>query len=302
MDVRPLSLIMVIWALTLLALGSYLSLMGGTGAWIAGQALLVLFFNVAFCLMHEFGHLSFFKSRAANHALGYLCGFACFVPFASWYRIHKLHHRWTGWRDRDPTTRVTTTPPGALTARIINACWKLWIPVFSIAYRVNTYWSFALLKRELAPDEFRSCQINMAMQLAAYAALYFLVGPALLLKVFGVAFFVSLALMDPILLSQHSHIEMPLAAGESVRPMNTDTQVGYTRSIEFPKLVSLLMLVGFDRHEEHHRSPTTPGYELSFRESKLARTYGGFAWIRAAKKIPAATLIFSTEAKTGLKI
>ena len=75
-----------------------------------GQFLLSFFFLQTFILLHECAHLSFFKTRSVNVVMGHLFGFLSIIPYYSWQQMHNLHHRWTGWRDKDPTTESTVSP------------------------------------------------------------------------------------------------------------------------------------------------------------------------------------------------
>ena len=45
-----------------------------------------------FIVQHDCGHGSFFRSRRANAAAGFLCSLATFTPYASWRRQHAGHH------------------------------------------------------------------------------------------------------------------------------------------------------------------------------------------------------------------
>lgn len=231
-------------------------------------------------------------------------GFACGVPYFSWKYIHFLHHKWTGWRDVDPTTQVTLKTISPALARTLDWCWTLWLPIFSINYRIGTYWNLGLLKRELERKRFYYCCMNMLVYLVGIAGLIVWLTPHVFLSIFGFSFMLSMSLMDPMLLSQHSHIRMPLKAecAENIRPLSSKGQVVYTRSIIAPKWISLLVFLGFDRHELHHKYPQVPGYCLGEIAETFSRTYGYFDWISRAKKIKASVLIFSSEAETGIKI
>ena len=94
-----------------------------------------------FVLLHEAGHLTLFRSRTANVIAGHLAGFFALIPFASWRRVHGLHHLWTGWQDLDPTTApLVPRRLGTVERILVDWAWKLWLPLFSVLYRVNNYW------------------------------------------------------------------------------------------------------------------------------------------------------------------
>ena len=87
--------------------GAYLAVcavtyvLAGISLWLAlplaplAAALLVRVFIV----QHDCGHGSFFRSRRANDALGFLCSVLTLTPYLSWRRQHAGHHGI--WNDLD---------------------------------------------------------------------------------------------------------------------------------------------------------------------------------------------------------
>ena len=61
-----------------------------------------------FIIHHDCGHGSFFKSRTANHILGFLTGVLTFTPYHQWRWEHALHHATSGDLDRRGTGDVWT--------------------------------------------------------------------------------------------------------------------------------------------------------------------------------------------------
>ncbi|MEZ5668513.1 MAG: fatty acid desaturase [Alphaproteobacteria bacterium] len=60
---------------------------------ILALALLAAGFLVRiFIIQHDCGHESFFRSRSANLAVGFVCGLLTMTPFQSWRRQHAGHH------------------------------------------------------------------------------------------------------------------------------------------------------------------------------------------------------------------
>jgi acyl-lipid omega-6 desaturase (Delta-12 desaturase) len=53
-----------------------------------------------FIIFHDCGHGSFFKSRRANDALGFVTGLLTFTPYCHWRWEHALHHATAGDLDR----------------------------------------------------------------------------------------------------------------------------------------------------------------------------------------------------------
>lgn len=52
-----------------------------------------------FIIQHDCGHMSFFRGRRANDALGFACSLLTLTPYAAWRRQHAGHH--AVWNDLD---------------------------------------------------------------------------------------------------------------------------------------------------------------------------------------------------------
>jgi acyl-lipid omega-6 desaturase (Delta-12 desaturase) len=61
-----------------------------------------------FIIFHDCGHGSFFKSRAANDAMGIVASVLCFTPYYHWRWEHSVHHASAGDLDRRGTGDVWT--------------------------------------------------------------------------------------------------------------------------------------------------------------------------------------------------
>jgi omega-6 fatty acid desaturase (delta-12 desaturase) len=61
-----------------------------------------------FIIFHDCGHGSFFKSRAANDAVGFIAGILTFTPYYHWRWEHTIHHASAGDLDRRGTGDVWT--------------------------------------------------------------------------------------------------------------------------------------------------------------------------------------------------
>jgi omega-6 fatty acid desaturase (delta-12 desaturase) len=66
-----------------------------------------------FIIQHDCGHGSFFRSRAANHAVGMLCSLVTFTPYLMWRRQHAGHH--SHWNNLDRRLSGTDIYSGCLT-------------------------------------------------------------------------------------------------------------------------------------------------------------------------------------------
>lgn len=270
---------------------------GGWAGWIAGQMILAVAFVVWFTMLHEAGHRTLFRSRRANAVAGTLAGFLALIPYRSWVRVHGRHHKWTGWQDLDPTAASLVRTDLSLTKRtIVNVCWRFWIPSFSILYRLENYWKLRRLA-VMFPDraDRRAMRLNAAMQLAAYALVIALAGPAFLAKTVLAGLVLSLMLQDLLLLSQHTQVPVRLAEGRTVTPVPAIDQARFTRSLRLPSWASVLLL-HFDAHELHHMYPFVPGYHLRQVAYQPPNEVGWWQWLRVAKRVDGVTLLFQLRA------
>jgi omega-6 fatty acid desaturase (delta-12 desaturase) len=86
----------------LLCILMYFSLIAGYSYWvILGLAVVAAGLLVRiFIFFHDCAHQSFFASRKANTALGYVCGILTFTPYEEWRKSHGIHHNTAGDLDR----------------------------------------------------------------------------------------------------------------------------------------------------------------------------------------------------------
>lgn len=297
-----LALAHLIVPVALCSVGLWLSTgFDSTIAWIVGQAVLGVFFFQCFILLHETAHGSFFRSRVANRLLGHLCGFLSVIPFHGWEAIHSLHHKWTGWRDRDPTTEVTVSELGPLQRGIVNGAWLLWVPLFTLAYRIGNYWSPSKLRRHLPLRKVRRIQRNQVALLVVLAVVIALWGEWVIANL-GAAYLFSLVISDLFILSQHSHIDIPLAGDDDVQPIGYRLQVAYTRSLQINPVLARCVLLNFNLHEQHHARPGIPAYHLGELGEVMPRTRPFLGYVARAKRMKGVDFIFSTTKRTGVDL
>ncbi len=285
-------------------LAVYLSMSDHLAIWLAGQLLLAMAILQWFVLIHEAGHKTLFKQRVLNKMSGHVASILAGIPFECWVLVHAAHHRWTGWQDLDATTATLVSRPLRLWEKlIINTSWRLWIPLFSILYRLQNYWNLVRLRR-LFPKSHRTtkCVANALALLIFYAAVGYWIGPEQLLKLFGLAAYLSLMMQDVIILSQHTHIPMELSQGQKVSPFSPKEQELFTRSLKFPKWFSRLVLLNLDAHELHHMYASVPGYYLHRINYKTHNEVAWWRWLWKAKQVPAAVLLFQNSKQSGFDI
>ena len=290
-DWRALSLLVVP---ALCGVSMALTLGAGGARYVFGQLAGAVFFLQAFILLHEFGHGAFFTARWANRVGGYVASFLVFIPFPNWKLLHGLHHVWTGFRDVDPTTESTFADQlSPRSVRLVNFCWRWSLPLFTFGYRIGIFWNVGKLRRHLTPQRVRVCRVHGWIYLAAYAAILAFAGGVVLTML--PALLLSFVFCDVLTLSQHSHIDMPLAAGESVRPISCRDQVQYTRSLIFPRWFARYVLLNFNYHEAHHSKPALPCYRLDGAHTSSENAFAFLPWIRHVKSMPGVDFIFRTD-------
>ena len=273
-------------------------------AWLAGQVLLGVALVQWFALLHESGHDTLFRTRWLHKVVGHVAGFFVGIPFESWKRVHALHHKWTGWQDIDPTTvALVPRPLGRGERVLVDVCWKTWIPLFSVLYRLGNFWAVTRLWRLFPrPTVRRRLVTNVACQLAVYAAVASLVGLGTVVRLVGLGVLLSLVFEDPLLLSQHTHIPLNQSGGRPVAPYPAVDQAVFTRSLSFPRWVSAGVLLNLGAHELHHMYPFVPGYDLGRIACPTGNDVPWWQWVRAAKGVPGRILLFQNRTQSGLDI
>lgn len=271
--------------------------------WAAGELVLAAAFVQWFVLLHECGHGTLFASRTWNAAVGRLAAFFALIPFPIWTRVHGRHHKWTGWQDLDPTTAALAVKTrSGLERRLVNFCWKYWIPLFSVVYRLGNFWHLPRLAKLFPdPNEHRRLFRSAVCLAAAYMAIVWVLGPIDSLRLFGPALFLAFVVEDVLLISQHTHLPMELAGGSAVKPFRPVDQETFTRSLRLPRAVSWFAL-HFDAHELHHMYPFVPGYRLAEIPYAPAHEVGWREWVPAARAIPGDVLLFQNRDESGFDI
>jgi fatty acid desaturase len=268
--------------------------------WLAGQVLLALSLVQWFAILHECGHETLFRTRRFHAPAGQLAGFFSIIPFINWRRVHGRHHKWTGWQDVDPTTETLVPRELRVAERLlVNVCWRYWIPLFSVMYRLNNFWNWPRLRSLFTnADDRRRIAVNSVVLVAVYGTLVVAVGPAAFLRLIGLGVLLSLIAEDLLLLSQHTHIPQQLSHGEPVRPFPTVEQEVFTRSLVFPRWLSAVLL-HIDAHELHHMYPFVPGYRLGGIQYETENEIGVWTWIRRARAMPGEIFLFHNRLETG---
>ena len=138
----------------------------------------------------------------------------------------------------------------------------MWIPLFSLLYRVTNFWNLPrLLTLFPSAAEKRAIVRDASILIVAMASRSRGSDRRCSLRLAGRRVILSFVLEDLLLLSQHTHIPQNVSEGRPVRPFPAVEQEVFTRSLRLPSWLSLLLL-HFDAHELHHMYPFVPGYHL----------------------------------------
>ena len=124
----------------------------------------------------------------------------------------------------------------------------------------------------------------------------------LLFQIWLPAFILYLIIADPLLISQHTHIDQNEAGGKSVKVYSYKDQSIFTRTLVCPKWVSRFIFYNFEKHGLHHQFPSIPLYKLGKYEIPEENRIGWIDWVMKARKIPGNVLMFQTHRQTGIKL
>lgn len=254
-----------------------------------------------FFLQHEAGHGTLFRSPKFNRWAGHGFSLVTLIPFTSWKVIHRAHHRWAGWQDRDPTTAdLVPRARSPLFLAALDIAWKFGIPVIGLAYRFGAFWKpnvVAAHCRNL--QELKQAHMHTKLFLAGSALCIGVLAQGELLLPWCLAFFAQSIIFDWVVLFQHSHIPQRLAHSAPVKPFSSLEQMSFTRSLDLPKWVTKTLTFGFEHHEWHHAYPHVPGPQLAALNLPRGRVSPAFHWLRAAKGLKARSLLFENSSQTG---
>jgi fatty acid desaturase len=284
-------------------IGLSLAATGSIPIWALGQILLAGALVEWFVLLHECGHGTLFRSRRSNVVAGHIAGFFALIPYGIWVHVHRQHHTWTGWQDLDPTTAALAPQPrSALERHLVSLCWKFWVPLFSIVYRLGNFWNPPRLVRLYSSRQIGARVIGGLLAVAAvHGVIAWQVGLLEIARMAGVGTLLAFVAEDVLIISQHTHVPMDLSDGRRVTPHRALEQERFTRSLRLPPLVSRMAL-HFDAHELHHMYPFVPGCRLREIPYQPANEFGWWRWVRAARACPGDALLFQNRHQTGFDL
>ena len=281
----------------------FLSTSDNVLVWVVGQAGLGICFLQWFFLLHEIAHASFLPHKGLAIFFGHIAAFFSLIPYYPWKHVHNEHHKWTGWKEKDPTipvTSINSVPERAI--KIIDFCWKYWIPAIALSYVVTTFYHVKKLKHYF--NDQRRKRLNHISILVNALGVFMLVGlfGFLFFKVWLVAFLFYLTLSDPYLLAQHTHLDyMDLEKNELV-PVKYMEQDLFSRTIKFPAFIERYILFYSNLHGVHHQYPWLASYELKQAPVPAHNKIKWGEWLRKAKKLKGHELVFLSTRDTGVSL
>ena len=263
--------------------------------WFVAQLFLGINILQWFFLLHDLGHDKYFSNKKTNIFWGHIASLFVILPFYPWKYIHRTHHLWTGFRDKDPTSHLLTMKDiPEKREKIINFCWKYWIPICTLSFSFDNFWNWNKLQ-QMYPDKKNKNLFSILFPLFVHLYLIIDLGPVPYLKFYGIAYLVFLILCDPLLLSQHSAKKQMIAGNNKVSMIHFKDQEEFTRSLVFPKYIEMFIMLGFNRHVLHHLIPTLPGYHLVEMNYQDPNAENWLDWLKSAKKMKGVELLYSEE-------
>jgi acyl-lipid omega-6 desaturase (Delta-12 desaturase) len=293
----------ITWQCAFTALAVWFSLSGHVALWAIGQLLLAINMFQWFVLHHDLAHGGFFRTRWLNVVVGHLSSVFCLMPFFSWKQMHHHHHVWTGWKDKDPSDPLSQIKaPTPAVVKVMNFCWKFWVPIFAFSFVAINFWNLKRVNRLFPDPRSKAKNLFSVVLLGAVYATAFVVAPRVMLVCWLPALLLFLCFSDPVLLTQHVHVDANYANGQDVKAFRYSEQGAYARNVVYPRVVAKYLFYNSERHGLHHLHPTVPVYQLGSLEAPQENTIHWREWLRLAKAMPADVLIFRTARESGVRL
>lgn len=293
----------IAWQLAFTAGAIDLSLSGSPLFWVLGEVLLAISMFQWFVLHHDLAHGGFFRTKALNVVVGHLSSLFCLIPFNSWRQVHHHHHRWSGWKDKDPSdphSQVKKLPRWLI--RLVDFCWKFWVPTIALSFVVINFWNLRRVNQLFPDRKSRARNLFSVLFLATAFVAAFAVFGRVMLTAWLPAFVLFLMLSDPILLTQHAHIDANYARGQRVKAFRYSQQGAFARNVIYPRWIAKYFFYNSERHGLHHAHPEIPIYRLGRLPSPSENQITFGDWLRTAKAMPAELLIFKTTKESGIRL
>jgi fatty acid desaturase len=236
-----------------------LALWQAQGTWWAVPLTLLQGYVVAFLFnaVHEAAHQTPFRTRAFNHLLGHIAGFAILLPYEYYRAYHWDHHRYT----QDPTRDPELSTPLPTSAWRLAWYWTglpIWLgrlrllAVHGLLGRATERW-VPPAKQALIVREARCYLLGYAVVIAASVALQSLAA----LWLWIVPLMAGQLFLRPYLLAEHTGCA------------NTPNMLENTRTTYTNAFVHFFAW-NMPFHVEHHAYPAVPFHALPRLNAVLA--------------------------------
>jgi fatty acid desaturase len=256
---------------------------------LAVSLILPIFMFRNFGLMHDCVHGSAIKNRVCNDIVGELTGTLCLLPFYQWKIIHLKHHYWAGNVDKDPAMRLIKDFPTRTEAQVglLQLAWQKWLPIMALLQHF-VFWAAAIqqTKSEKKMASRARCFFSYFTSITIYSGIVYALGVKSLLMLPG--FLIYLVMVEAI--NFPHHLSLPQYRGEKVLPVFQ--QFIISRSCQYPKFFSRVVLNNFNYHTEHHLFPRLPWYKLDVIAPQIRQLLGdhyngsiGSEWILKNRKL-----------------
>ena len=298
------SFLLLFWQCAFTTISIYLSLSETGVIWVIGQLLLGINMLQWFFLLHDLAHQSLFRNQTINAIFGHVASIFCIVPYYPWLYIHNAHHKWTGWKEKDPTIpEIKVEDLTRFQRNLIDFCWKYWIPIFAVNYTSQTFFNIKKLFKLFPKNDLKlKNTFSIFWIIAVFITLIMTIGPLNLLKIWGLSFLVYIFISDPLLISQHTHLDYNELDKQALKPVPYIDQPLFTRSVKYPSFIEQFFFYNFPKHGLHHQFPWVPIYHLSKLQEPKENTIFWTKWLKIAKEMPGHILIFKSTKDSGVKL
>ena len=259
------------------AVGIYLSLQESY-LWILGNILIAALMWSWFSILHSTGHNTYFKNRILNIISGHIASLFVMVPFFTWQSSHAAHHRWTGYKDLDPSANeIPETPPSENTLKILKVLWKVGFPVLSLWHT----WSGLLSSPK--PELKNKARISQAALYIPHVV-FLVLAPLAWVKIFVLPYVLFLLLSDAVLTSQHAYFKLEKSNSPNPRPHSLEKQEKVSRSFYVHPLIDRWVFLNFNLHSAHHQYPQVPHYHLDKIDFKPTNSTSLWSWWKTLRQ------------------
>ncbi len=219
-----------------------------------------------FIIQHDCGHQSFFGSKKANNAVGFICSFFSLIPYKYWAKVHNFHHGHCGqietWEIGDiPTKTVKEYQQLSIWGKLRYRIWRTPIVTFVIA----PIWYMLISNRipTIKLNNWKFMTMTQVRNNVAIAAVYIALGYLLGWKEF---FFIQLFLVFTfgIIAFWFFYVQHQHEHAYKEKKENWDYVLAAIKGSSYYKLPKIFQwLTGnIGIHHIHHLSSLIPNYNL----------------------------------------